>query len=1321
MINLSEDIWDIWESGLFVGENRPNTRILVSKHVVTSNTAGGRSLLFNPTNIQDIIAVAESYELPNIASVEIDRRLGSDAASIRVTVRNNIPPSAMDNLDEAYDGTGGVTRRELGDLGYPGYFTFRRGVAIDSDGINPWAHDTNPWVDLLIPNRVMKTFQGYGTDLAGNPANDTKLALTGIWLIDRVEYRASGDITIEGRDLAKLLIEQKLYPPIIPIQHYPLEFCGDRLESEVVSNTEIRTQVIPGQQGPNVASHISSGWDSSTAPWYGYNGSVYGHRASHAFDGNEASYWLSVGNSGPNKPWSFEWIGADTKGELVNRIRFKQRWGGYRVYVGVKSGGKWQGSSIVPYGYNSGPAYPNDSNRPYIKTFVSEVNHNWVTVDIDMIAAEQVRLTFTNLANSGLGTYPYRAAVYEFQVDSYVAQHTVTEVIETEQEVETVIPGNIGDYCVDEETQIFTRRGWLSWDQVEEGDWALAINPESGLSEWSEITDVFRKYREREMVLMEGVTHSSLTTPDHRWLVQGQNGYWGWRTTETLKTGNRIPFTVGRSDNPVQPKYEDAFVELVAWFYTEGWYGEAGASIAQSHEVNQDYVDRIRSCLYVLYGPSGRIPPIKKAKPYPPYWSERRGRLTTFGLSKTVRNQLDEVAPNKVPTMEFLLSLTPSQLRLFVETSIDGDGWRSESATGFGQSDPDRLDAFLSACALAGIATSTRWNAGAGQWNTHLLRHERFLPVNAAQVGDSFRIERVDYRGMIWCPTLNHHNWLARRRGTVFFTGNTSIVKILAAWSGFFWPHPSADPVLTRFDAALKGRVWGDFFESGAYPVDPPCIPPSFWDQKSVMDGINQIKEILGFIFTVDSTGGIQWRPPNIWRTGNYILGRGYQGETSVRTISEENVLLDYGTTIDDENLRSDILVVSADDPSVYGAYQPGWAEGESEPGTALTDLSLLGGQQRVMLVANYPFGTSDDPNAKASIEKFAFLTSLWIHWSYRKSRFRIPGVPGFEVDDQVRIYERVTSETYVHYIEGYTSVMDLEAGTWFMDMDTHWLGNGPSQQWVIRSKDMHPALFAYLQSIGQIPTEIEDNDLAYPDDWYVYTPPTPPTTDIRVSDDYGWLFPLPPGLTWPSGDYSSELPDFNVWITEPSGSGGGSGLNCSNQMMFSYWGKNCGDAPKSYLQFASANDPWQADRIALTVHTHSLKAWAALIQIIRAEQYELKLGQCSSYSCRRVRRADGTYSTSWSNHSWATAVDLNSKDLPQGRKAPSGHPVWRVAQKAVGLRTNNGQPIFRWGGNWSGTTADPMHFEVCCKPADLATGIANAPIPIGAGGLYPI
>jgi hypothetical protein len=974
----------------------------------------------------------ETVEMPNIRMIEIDRTLGADAASMQMTILNLRAPTADDILDDAWDGGTSPTRRELKDLGKPGPYTFRRGIAVDDSGLNRWAHDIDAtWVDMLIPNRVIQTFQGYGTDFAGTPSDDTKLTLTGIWLIDSVEYKADATILISCRDAAKLLIEQRLYPPIIPIDNYPLEFCADHIDISVFQAEDIVASTTTGvteSLGPNVANFLTSGYRSSNTPWYGVNGSIYGHRASHAFDGDESTYWLSVGNSGPSVGWAFEWIGADTRGEPINQVRFKQKWGGYKVYIGVKVNGVWQGSSTVPYASTSKPAYPNGSNIKYVKSLNTPRNNNWITVDLPATYnADEIRVVFTNLADSNLGTYQYRAAVYELR--AYHFQPSTVETVTTTTtpdpvDVETFVPGNVDDY--------------------------------------------------------------------------------------------------------------------------------------------------------------------------------------------------------------------------------------------------------------------------------------------------------VD------------------------------IVKLFCAWSGFFWPNAEQpDPLLDEWYEGTNGRVWGDFFQSGAFPVDPPCIDPSYWDNKSVQDGINQIKEILGFIFYIDSSGGAVFRPPNIWKTGNFVQGLGYVGYDSLRTIDETKVLMDYGVTIDDENLRSEVIVVSADDPSVYGVFTPGFAIGETAPetqeasgaqgaGYEVDDLSLLAGQQRPMLVPDYPFGTADDPNAAVAVAKFAYLVSLWIHWSYRTSSFRIPGMPAFEPDDQVRIYERTTSEVYVHYIQGLRSTMDLESGSWTMDIDTHWLGNGPDSTWLVNARTMHPALFAYLRAIGQIPDEVENDESKWPDDWFLYEQPVITEPYPRVDEDYGDLFPLPPGLEWPSNDIDWETgdgyPDYTVPpdSTGGDGSGGGTGnnrggtaLNCSNTANWAYWpnagppnrapGSNwsSGDCNQSHLIWinfwTASSHASQTETIRLKVDERGYAAWLALRVLVSRHNYKVNRSMTGSYSCRPVKLIGGGYSTrNWSNHSWGLAIDINSGSgfNPHGTRATVGSTIYKIGIEAESLiRTKVGNHrVFKWGNFWS--TPDPMHFQICATPQQIAGGV---------------
>lgn len=997
-------MWDIWKSGSFVGNDKPVTRAVIQKTVL-EKYGPWRSLNFGQSE--------PWYEIPNIKNVQIDQRLGTDAASMTLTMLNQVDIDPTKNLDLTHAGDDpatqsataegqpvGPTVRELKDLGEPGYYSYRHGVTPESSP--RWGHSIDSiWVDMFIPNRVIRTFQGYGTDNAIQPWDDTKLIHTGTWLIDRVEYSTDGLITIECRDAAKLLIEQRLYPPIIPVAQYPLDICADEIETSTESVEVVEEEEVPGAVGVNVAQHISSGWDSSVAPWYGYNGSVYGHRASHAFDGDTSSYWLSVGNSGPNEVWSYEWIGADCNGEPINQVHFKPKWGGYVCYVAVKEDGKWQGSDIVPYGSTSEPAYPNGSNKPYVKKVNIPKSEAWFDIDLPRFYnAEQVWLIFTNLQYSGLGNYPYRAAVYEMQVRAATAP--VEEVV-TEEEVttETLIPGNIRDY--------------------------------------------------------------------------------------------------------------------------------------------------------------------------------------------------------------------------------------------------------------------------------------------------------------------------------------TDIVKVFAGWSGFYWPDGPTDQLIEEWtkDSGVFttgtveiGRIWGDFAYSGAYPVEPPCIPKSFWDNKSVMDGINQIKEILGFICYIDATGGIVWRMPNIWSTGNFISGVGYI-EDSIRTVDEVEVLVDFGVSVDDASLRSEIHVVSAEDRTLHTSIIPRWASGETIDHPVAVDprgdLALLGGQERILLVPNYPFISQEE------VDKFAYLISLWIHWSYRKSRFRIPGNPAFEPDDQIRIYERVSSEAYIHYIQGVSSTMDLDAGTWNLEIDTHWLGNGPDQTWHVQTyNDMPPALYAYLVSIRAIDESGDPADLPEgfdPD----YEYPDFPDEYPRVEDDYSQLFPSLATINYPYDDSWSDL-DIALdigsdYVVDPSPGDGGTVNHRSEAWKSAYWGSRCANqTTKTFMvewntKYATAGGPanthsGQLKTVRSTFHRDAAKAFLLMGEIFANHGYYVY--SAGAYNCRYI---SGT--NVWSSHAWGLAIDINPDvngccSIPWSTwYARPTSPTFYAAAKDITqrIKTVNGSRVFGWGGYWS-SKKDYMHFEVVAARSDVLDGV---------------
>lgn len=71
--------------------------------------------------------------------------------------------------------------------------------------------------------------------------------------------------------------------------------------------------------------------------------------------------------------------------------------------------------------------------------------------------------------------------------------------------------------------------------------------------------------------------------------------------------------------------------------------------------------------------------------------------------------------------------------------------------------------------------------------------------------------------------------------------------------------------------------------------------------------------------------------------------------------------------------------------------------------------------------------------------------------------------------------------------------------------------------------------------------------------------------------------------------------------------------------------------------------------------------------------------GGCFNF---RSKRTSGKLST----HSWGIAIDLNPDTNPQGKPGDMHPEIVKIFQ-GYG---------FKWGGDWSGKTKDPMHFQFC-------------------------
>jgi hypothetical protein len=286
-------------------------------------------------------------------------------------------------------------------------------------------------------------------------------------------------------------------------------------------------------------------------------------------------------------------------------------------------------------------------------------------------------------------------------------------------------------------------------------------------------------------------------------------------------------------------------------------------------------------------------------------------------------------------------------------------------------------------------------------------------------------------------------------------------IKELCGWAGFthwarpnYFPGVQADPVLgTDANGPTPMRVWGDFERIKAWPVE--VTSHEDFHLKSFSEAINFIRATLGMLFYIDESGGCVFRFPNLVMGGNFI----HDPQSNSRQVRidehpiefHENAnLLGYSVTLSDSAIRSEVVATGVEAATRGGGLIAGGIDlVGGDRSSALDYVNILAGQTRTLMLNRdtVSFKTWEE------VQRYAELTALKILYTYRKAQASILAHPGLQLDDQVRVYERVTNEHNIHYVTGINSEMDLQSGSWTMDVTLHWMGADPD----------HPEILDYI------------------------------------------------------------------------------------------------------------------------------------------------------------------------------------------------------------------------------------------------------------------
>jgi hypothetical protein len=974
-------IWDVWRSGVYVGDTKPSTRVTVEESFLLRATGPvvgqwerGPARWFQR---QDITKQIET-EIPGVTNVSINRSNEPDAGTCDITIRNVTAPTL------------GAPELPAGQFSDIGHYTPERGES--QEAAARWGHAINPWHGVLVPNALIRTYQGFGghDKSVRDAVADGNIVLNGVWLVDDVTISADGTINLKLRDMAKLLIDQQLVPPLVPQELYPLEYKRYHFET-----FPIPADPPPGDGVACPGTHYATGdgWHSSSDETYGvYNAGNTGHPPGDAFDisvdpdwrvsgewpVHQRSYWLSEPKDSPNDT---VWIEMDIPNELgiVNEVYY-HAWKGtmegrgcHLVMVSVLERGEW-----APAETNQGGMTP--QGIPYVCTFVpgterapgESTNRHALPRDY---TATRLRLTVTNLLWAD--DFPYEHLDPDFHGGGF--RGGARKLMACYNAARTIYPA-----------LVYTAG-------------AIPVNDDDRLGYWQVRSNgrMFAFGDSRVYPAEGGMTHVAQVCgmavhPNGR-------GYW------TIDVAGRIVAS-GDAHWYGDPLYDGNWADIAPTPSGGGYwalrrdgtvhtYGDANYYGGSTHEGY--HPDGVRAHAHSLESHPDN-------QGYWILWSD--GFVDAFNLPHYGNANRDGFFP-----LEWTTAL---------RRTSTGAGYRILSGLGIVQ--------------VFGDATH-HGNAGAGsayaedQWYRGLC-WELFA---SSSTDKGYFIQRLD-------GNLSGHGdykgfgSIGTGQGELRYDGNykdyTDIIRDLLLWGGFYF---YADP---QPDGELPD-VYGNIENTGVYGTNDP-LPQDMFDKRPIIDAIRDIKAIVGFLFFIDAEGGARFELPTWWQMGNWLM-HSTGGERTpfnyMPEIDEKVQLTSHSVVRSGQAARSEIIISTQ--------YPYSTVNGQKAP-DGIVKTCIVSSSAPDLKGIIMPFmGVNKEYLKVEEQQTMAELLDMQIWFQRRTASVNCVANPLIDVNDQVRIIERQTGDVYVHYVKAVSFTHDLQSGSFTMSLTTHWLGGTPYGQ----------------------------------------------------------------------------------------------------------------------------------------------------------------------------------------------------------------------------------------------------------------------------------
>jgi len=327
-------------------------------------------------------------------------------------------------------------------------------------------------------------------------------------------------------------------------------------------------------------------------------------------------------------------------------------------------------------------------------------------------------------------------------------------------------------YCVDEETEALTQRGWVKGEDLLMTDLVVSRRDDGSMT-WAPIEAIYIDDYQGPMYRLKSRSIDALVTPGHKFVLCDGT----LKDVDDLRNKHHILVMPDEMKDYAEPVVSDALVQVVGWAVTEGHYKRNRSGNITTIEIAQK--DGRPECDMIREALEGA------GAQWHEYLAGVDNKIRYFGVTGEVAQRIQQIAPRRIMSADFIMSLTQKQRHLLIEAMILADG--SVAARGkhdrpvFAQKCEKATDAFVMLATLSGYQTykrQTTSGSGAKCWavtlrtQKHVVK-EHLVHDAPGKAPHPKQLPLESYDGYVWCPKTPFGNFMVRRNGVVHLTGNS--------------------------------------------------------------------------------------------------------------------------------------------------------------------------------------------------------------------------------------------------------------------------------------------------------------------------------------------------------------------------------------------------------------------------------------------------------------------------------------------------------------------------------------------------------------------